>query len=129
MPKIALLLTIPIVLLMWILPTEYFQGAAMGWIENTLGRQEIKEWGYNQPAWHNDYKSILLDKYKVYIFHSGEGSFISLKKSRYYEGYNLTMKKMLIKKYGKDIFLECEKEAAERVDQRNKILKSSPSPE
>lgn len=117
-----LLPVLPIVILLWILPVDYLRGAAMGWIENFCGRQEIKVWGNSNPEWFYDYKAIMMDKYKIYVNHTSEGSFLPLAKSRYYEGYNFMMKKQIVKKYGSDVFAESEKAAVSAYEFRNKTL-------
>jgi len=107
---IAIALSLVIAACMLIFPPEYVKGSAMGWAEGKFGRQEIKTWGYDRPEWFNAYKTLLLNKYKVYI-HSVSTGNLTWKDRRYYEGYNDMMKKSIIKKYSKDIFTECEKEA------------------
>ena len=116
---IAVALSLLIAATMFILPPEYLKGSAMGWVEGQLGRQEIKIWGLEKPEWFNDYKTLLLNKYKVYI-HSVSTGNLTWKDRRYYEGYNDMMKKSIIKRHGKDIFAECEKEAASQYDKRSR---------
>ena len=114
---IAVALSLLIGATMFIFPSEYVKGTVMGWIENKMGRQEIKIWGYDKPEWFNGYKTILLNKYNVYIHSVGTGN-LTWKDRRYYEGYNDMMKKSIIERHGRDIFAECEKEAASQYDKR-----------
>jgi len=95
---------------MFVVPPEYLKGSARAWLEWKMGRMEIKTWGHDKPQWFNGYKTLLSSKYQVYI-HSLTTGMPSFKDRRYYEGYNDMMRKFIIKKYDKDIFEECEKEA------------------
>ncbi len=110
---------------MFILPPEYLKGSARAWLEWKMGRMEIKTWGYEKkPLWDNDYKTLLSNKYQVYI-HSLSTGTPSFKDRRYYEGYNDMMMRFIIKKYGKDIFEECQKEAEASYTKRTNMLQGS----
>ena len=87
---------------------SYWRGMTMGYIEHTCGYYEIKVW-YPLEPWQGEYMRLLRERYGVAA--DTVSDYMVLPTTEWYaEGYNSVSRPLLIQKYGKDIFAECEGE-------------------
>jgi hypothetical protein len=87
---------------------SYWRGMTMAYIEHTCGYYEIKVW-YPLEPWQGEYMRLLRKRYGVAA--DTVSDYMVLPTTEWYaEGYNSVSRPLLIQKYGKDIFAECEGE-------------------
>jgi hypothetical protein len=89
---------------------SYWRGMMMAYIDYTCGHYEIKGSGLPAP-WISDYIRLLKEKYEV-GYDSVGGCMVFPTTAWYADGYNSVSSSLLVKKYSKDIFVECADEAS-----------------
>ena len=84
-------------------------GAARARVDLMIGKPEMKIYGLGF-SWSVPYWNILENRYGI---HSEvvSGCISTQRQSKYWQGYNRTIRAYFNKKYGRDIFQECNKEA------------------
>jgi hypothetical protein len=103
----ALGFTVGLVLVVLWYRTAYYRGVLMAHIDHTCGHYEQKGHGLF-PATIFSYRRLLHERYGVELRFVG-GCLTSDELRLYASGYNSVSCRLLIAKYGLDIFEECER--------------------
>ncbi|HEX5269947.1 MAG TPA: hypothetical protein VFW33_05650 [Gemmataceae bacterium] len=97
---------------------SYPRGMAMAYIDHARGNYEIKGWGLPAPWWREETK-LLRERYGV--VEEGVGGCMLFPTTKMYAtGYNSVSGSLLVKKFDKDIFEECRREALRRWEAENR---------
>jgi hypothetical protein len=89
--------------------TAYPRGAMVARIDGARGQRVILAAGYPAP-WSDDYAELLQVRYGVEVQRVA-GCSISPDVGWYMDGYNGVSRRLLIQRFGKDIFAECNTDA------------------
>ena len=96
---------------------SYARGVVMAYLEHSCGHYAIRVYPNLSSGWTEEYARLLKKKYGVNVKNVGDPSTF-IWEERYGAGYNATSERLLIEKYGSDIFAECAKQADERWQPR-----------
>ena len=103
---------------LWVV-TAYYRGELQASRDHQRGHFEVR-WGGKRAAWHREFEKLLQRRYGVKVNYLGM-SVASLEEDWYSDGYNTTSRRLLVARYGKNIFRECKRHAREqhaRLSQR-----------
>ena len=88
---------------------SYWRGMSMAIIDRTIGHYEVKTYGYPSGSrW--EYARQLKERYNVRL-NAVAGCVVFPDQELYVGGYNSISERLLLAKFGKDIFTECFTEA------------------
>ena len=91
------------VLVWWLL--AYPRGMMVAWFDQARGRDAIKSYGL-PPPWYRDYFELVTQRYGVSIDRVADCE-ISFDTEWYAAGYNSVSGPRIRRRFGKDIFVEC----------------------
>lgn len=92
------------VLVWWLL--AYPRGMMVAWFDQARGRDAIKSYGL-PPRWNREYFELVSQRYGVSIDRVADCE-VSLDTEWYAAGYNSVSRPRIRRRFGKDIFAQCD---------------------